>query len=126
MARILIAEDEDSVRSLVVRALAHFGHEATAVEDGVQALEALANADEPFDLLLTDIVMPLMDGIALALKASQDYPDMRILMMTGYAEEKRRAHNLDALIHDVISKPFTIQQLGDAVAAALAAPKASA
>lgn len=124
MARILIAEDEDSVRSLVVRALTHFGHDATAVEDGARALEVLTTAEEPFDLLLTDIVMPLMDGIALALKASRDYPDMRILMMTGYAEEKRRAHNLDALIHDVISKPFTVQQLGDAVAAALAAPQA--
>lgn len=120
MARILIAEDEDSVRSLVVRALEHFGHTTVAVEDGARALEVLGK-EEPFDLLLTDIVMPLMDGIALALKVSQDHPDLRILMMTGYAEEKRRAHNLDALIHDVISKPFTIQQLGDAVAAALAA-----
>lgn len=121
MARILIAEDEESVRNLVVRALQHFGHQTHAVEDGAMALEALTATDEPFDLLLTDIVMPLMDGIALALKVSQDYPEMRILMMTGYAEEKRRAHNLDALIHDVISKPFTLQQLGDTVAAALAA-----
>ena len=53
---------------------------------------------------------------------AQDYPHLRILMMTGYAEEKRRAHNLDELIHDVISKPFTVQQLGDTVEAALKAP----
>lgn len=124
MARILIAEDEDSVRNLVARALELHGHSATAVEDGARALETLAK-DEPYDLLLTDIVMPVMDGIALALKVAQDHPGLRILMMTGYAEEKRRAHNLDVLIHDVVSKPFTVQQLVDAVEAALNAPPPS-
>ena len=89
-----------------------------------RALETLAK-DEPYDLLLTDIVMPVMDGIALALKVAQDHPGLRILMMTGYAEEKRRAHNLDVLIHDVVSKPFTVQQLVDAVEAALNAPPPS-
>ena len=59
--------------------------------------------------------MPMVDGIALALKATRDYPDLRILMMTGYAEQKRRAHNLDVLIHDVLMKPFTIEQLAKAV-----------
>jgi CheY-like chemotaxis protein len=122
MAHILIAEDEDSVRSLVSRALELHGHTTVAVEDGARALEALGRG-EHFDLLLTDIVMPVMDGIALALKVAQDHPDLRILMMTGYAEEKRRAHNLDVLIHDVVSKPFTVQQLVEAVDAALAAPQ---
>lgn len=49
------------------------------------------------------------------MKATQDYPDLRILMMTGYAEQKHRAHNLDVLIHDVLMKPFTIEQLAKAV-----------
>jgi len=115
MARILVADDEDPVRRLVVRALELHGHEATAVADGAAALEVLVAADQPYDLLLTDIVMPVMDGIALALKVSRDFPDTRILMMTGYAEEKRRAHNLDALIHDVVSKPFSIDELLAAV-----------
>ncbi len=57
--------------------------------------------------------------IALALKASAQWPDMPILMMTGYAEEKRRAHNLDTLIHDVLAKPFTLDELLAAVRAAL-------
>jgi DNA-binding response OmpR family regulator len=117
MARILVAEDERSVGELVLRALTHAGHEVTLVEDGGAAIDALSR--ERFDLLLTDIVMPVMDGIALALAASAEHPDLRILMMTGYAAEKQRAHNLEALIHDVISKPFTIEELRKAVAAAL-------
>mgnify|MGYP001219656403 FL=1 len=113
MAKILIAEDEDSVRNLVTRALELHYHEVKAVIDGSAALEALSR--DSYDLLLTDIVMPMVDGIALALKATRDYPDLRILMMTGYAEQKRRAHNLDVLIHDVLMKPFTIEQLAKAV-----------
>ena len=113
MAKILIAEDEDSVRNLVTRALELHDHEVKVVIDGSAALEALSR--DSYDLLLTDIVMPMVDGIALALKATRDYPDLRILMMTGYAEQKRRAHNLDVLIHDVLMKPFTIKQLAKAV-----------
>lgn len=117
MARILIAEDEETVRSFVSRALEHFGHEVKAVPDGGAAVQELAR--RPYDLLLTDIVMPVMDGIALALKAAQDYPDMPILLMTGYAAEKQRAHNLDSLIHDVISKPFSLDAIGAYVENAL-------
>jgi CheY-like chemotaxis protein len=118
MARILVAEDEAAVRAFVVRALQHSGHEVREAADGAAALELLGA--EAFDLLLTDIVMPVMDGIALALAASRDHPGLRILMMTGFAEEKRRAHNLNALIHDVISKPFSLDQLIATVDRALA------
>jgi len=121
MARILVAEDEPAVREFVRRALQHRSHEVTAVADGTEALAALA-ADASYDLLLTDIVMPEMDGIALALKVALDHPKVRILMMTGYAAEKARAHNLDVLIHDVVTKPFTMEQILAAVAAALAKP----
>jgi two-component system, cell cycle response regulator CpdR len=113
MARILVAEDESAVREFVVRALRVAGHEPTAVDDGQQALNALAMSR--FDLLLTDIVMPGLDGIALALKASSAYPDMRVLLMSGYAAERQRAHNLDALFHDVIAKPFSLKALCEAV-----------
>jgi two-component system cell cycle response regulator CpdR len=83
----------------------------------VEALEALA-ADS-FDMLLSDIVMPQLEGIALALKVSKDYPDLPILLMTGYAAERQRAHNLDALIHDVIPKPFTLKDIQKAAARTL-------
>ena len=66
-------------------------------------------------MMLVDIVMPQLDGIALALKASKDYPDLPVLLMTGYAAERQRAHNLDALIHDVISKPFTLTEICETV-----------
>ena len=112
MAKILIAEDSQSVREFVGRALANDGHSVTAVEDGLQALEALAQ--DSYDLLIADIIMPELDGIALALMASKDYPDVPILLMTGYAAERERAHNLDALIEDVIVKPFTLKDICDA------------
>lgn len=117
MANVLVVDDEESVRALVSRALSMHGHVITTAVDGSNALEKL-NAQE-FDLLLTDIVMPMMDGITLALKVSSDWPQTRILMMTGYAEEERRAHNLDVLSHEVISKPFELQDLIDTVEKAL-------
>ncbi len=113
MARILVADDEKGVREFVARALTHRGHEVTAVEDGLQALEVLGRQE--FDLLITDIVMPGLDGIALALKVSKEWPDMAVLLMTGFAHERQRAHNLESLIHRVIEKPFS---LGDLCAAA--------
>ena len=64
--------------------------------------------------------MPIMDGIALALAAARDFPDLTILLMTGYADQRERAHGLDALIHDVIAKPFTLAALRAAVNEALA------
>ena len=112
VTKILIAEDDTAVREFVSRALVNAGHEVIAAADGLQALEALEN--DEFDLLLSDIVMPELDGIALALKVSRGWPDLPILLMTDYAAERQRAHNLDALIHDVISKPFTLQQICDA------------
>jgi len=63
--------------------------------------------------------MPGLDGIALALKASKDFPDMPILLMTGFAAERQRAHNLEALIHRVIAKPFTLAEICEAVEDAL-------
>jgi DNA-binding response OmpR family regulator len=112
LAKILIAEDSEEVREFVARALARDGHLVTSVEDGVRALEALA--EDGFDLLIADIVMPELDGIALALKAAKDFPELPILLMTGYAAERERAHNLDALIQDVIVKPFTLKDICEA------------
>ncbi|BBF94771.1 response regulator [Blastochloris tepida] len=119
MARILIAEDDSEVRALVVRALAAQGHEITAAEDGGAALDILSREDGHFDLLLSDIQMPVMDGIALALAAARDYPGLPILLMTGYADQRERAHGLDAIVREVLSKPFTLPELRAAVAAVL-------
>ncbi len=118
MAAILVAEDDSAVREFVSRALRRDGHDVTGVPDGLEALEALAGGS--FDMLLSDIVMPELDGIALALKVAKDYPSLPILLMTGYAAERQRAHNLDALIHEVIPKPFTLKDIRAAAARTLA------
>lgn len=118
MARVLIAEDDQAVREFVRRALVHGGHDVATANDGLDALHC-PSEDVAFDLLITDIVMPGMDGIALALKVSKDYPETAILMMTGFAAERQRAHNLDELIHEVIAKPFSLKQICDAAEEAL-------
>jgi two-component system cell cycle response regulator CpdR len=120
MARILIAEDEEALCAMCARGLVMDGHQVKTACDGSDALDVLARENGEFDLLLTDIRMPIMDGIALALTAARDFPDLTILLMTGYADQRERAHGLDALIHDVITKPFTLATLRGAVKEALA------
>ncbi|HZT24599.1 MAG TPA: response regulator [Pseudolabrys sp.] len=117
MARILIAEDDDAVRELIARALGEDGHEITATIDGAAALEMLGRTE--FDLLLTDVKMPVLDGIALAMAAGRDHPELPIMLMTGYADQRERAHGLDALVHEVINKPFSVEQIQSAVREAL-------
>ncbi|MGO3926739.1 response regulator [Rhodopseudomonas pseudopalustris] len=120
MARILIADDEESMRLLVARAIAMDGHQTVTAEDGGHALEILVQEDGAFDLLLTDIKMPIMDGIALALTVARDFPKLTILLMTGFADQRERASGLDAIIHDVVTKPFSVAEIRAAVAEALA------
>jgi two-component system, cell cycle response regulator CpdR len=119
MARILLAEDDEALRALCARALRTDGHEVSTASDGAEALEVIGSADANFDLLLTDIRMPIMDGIALALSVARDHPALTILLMTGYADQRERAHGLDAIIHDVIAKPFSVTTLRGAVTEAL-------
>jgi len=121
MARILIAEDEEVIRSLVARALAQDGHAVVTANDGAEALEVLARERGEFELLLTDIRMPIMDGIALALAAARDHPQVAILLMTGFADQRERASGLDSLIHEVITKPFSVADIRRVVNDAIAA-----
>jgi CheY-like chemotaxis protein len=121
MARILIAEDEEVIRSLVARALAQDGHAVVTANDGAEALEVLARERGKFELLLTDIRMPIMDGIALALAAARDHPQVAILLMTGFADQRERASGLDSLIHEVITKPFSVADIRRVVNDAIAA-----
>jgi two-component system cell cycle response regulator CpdR len=123
MSRVLIVDDEDSMRLLVARAIAMDGHDIMTASDGAEALEILGSTDGAFDLLLTDIQMPIMDGIALALAAARDFPDLTILLMTGFAEQRERASGLNAIAHDVVTKPFSVPDIRTAVADALAARK---
>src|SRR5215468_6337359 len=121
MAKILVAEDNDIVRAFVVRALGGDGHDLIEARDGKTALAKLNASNGEFDLLLSDVKMPGMDGIELALATGRKHPDIAIMLMTGYADQRERAHGLDALVHDVISKPFSVPQIRAAVNDALRA-----
>ena len=120
MPRILIAEDEEALRAMCARGLTMDGHEVMTAADGSEALDVLTREGGRFDLLLTDVRMPIMDGIALALNVARDFPNVTILLMTGFADQRERAQGLEALIHDVITKPFTLAALRAAISEALA------
>jgi len=119
-ANVLVAEDNPAVREFIVRSLTSAGHSVTAAIDGQQAMDMLAR--DKFNVLVTDIVMPNVDGIALAMKATRLFPDLRIIMISGYAQERMRAHNLEALVHRIIAKPFSLEEICEAVQNALSAP----
>ncbi len=117
VAQVLLAEDEDTVREFVSRVLTMHGHSVLEACDGAEAVEQMNQ--HHFDLLLTDIVMPIMDGISLALKVRATRPDVPIILMTGYANESQRAHNLSVLIEELLTKPFNKDELVAAVNKAL-------
>ena len=121
MARILLVDDEEPVRAFLKRGLEIDGHAVTTAIDGGDALDRLTERKGAFDLLLTDIRMPIMDGIALALAAKRDYPDMIILLMTGFADQRERAKGLQAIVADVLTKPFSLADVRGAVARVLGA-----
>ena len=126
MARILLAEDDIAVCDFVRRALEMDGHDVVPVHDGGEALERLMSPLEEFDLLLSDIRMPVVDGVALALQVARDKPDLPILLMTGYAEHRDRAYGLDSLIRGIVQKPFTLAQIRKEVKSVLGGTPAPA
>jgi DNA-binding response OmpR family regulator len=111
MARILLVEDEEPVRGMLKRGLELDGHEVTLAVDGGDGLERLDASRGAFDLLLTDIRMPVMDGIALASAAKRGYPGLSILLMTGFADQRERTCGLDGIAEDVLTKPFSLAVL---------------
>lgn len=125
MAKILLVDDEDSVRGFLKRGLELDGHAVVTAGDGSDAMERLAAAGGGFDLVVTDIRMPVMDGIALALAAKRDFPGLTIVLMTGYAEQRERAKNLEAIVAEVMTKPFSLAELRATVSRVLGARPAA-
>ncbi|UUL83382.1 hybrid sensor histidine kinase/response regulator [Sphingomonas qomolangmaensis] len=114
---ILLVEDEAMVRAVAERALTRQGYKVLTAEHGEAALDLLANCDRP-DLLISDVVMPMMDGPTMVRHVRARYPDLPILFMSGYAEEQlRRSIDLDNVAF--LPKPFSVQQLAEAARAAL-------
>ena len=108
MARIILAEDDNDMRRFLAKALVNAGYEVVSYDNGRSAYERLR--EEPFTLLLTDIVMPEMDGIELARRATQLDPDLKVMFITGFAAVTLKA-NRDAPQARVLSKPFHLRDL---------------
>ena len=108
MIRILLAEDEEAMRTYLARALQNAGYEVVAVDRGTEALPLLEN--QRFDLLLSDIVMPEMDGIELAQRCSEISPETKVMFITGFAAVSLRASR-EAPQAKVLSKPFHLRDL---------------
>ena len=108
MSRILLAEDDDSLRGFLARALERAGHEVVACADGDEAVTFL---DEPWDLLLTDIVMPGLDGIEVARQAAARHPALRIMFITGFAAVALAAHDKAPAGAKVLSKPIHLREI---------------
>ncbi len=119
MARILLAEDDDSMRNFLEMALKRAGHQVVTAADGLEALAALDKASG-FDLLLTDIVMPGMDGIELSRTATKRHPKLKVMFITGFAGVARSHSAADKNAH-ILSKPFHLADLVTQVETLLAA-----
>lgn len=111
--RILLVEDEDTVRAVAERALARQGYEVTTAADGEEGLEAITNGGQ-FDMVVSDVVMPSMDGPAMAREIRALKPDLPFLFMSGYAEENLR-RDIDIPNMHFLAKPFSVQQIAEAV-----------
>jgi two-component system cell cycle response regulator CpdR len=109
MARILLAEDDDNMRVFLTRALERAGHAVSAVGDGEAALR-LATSTE-FDLLLADVVMPGIDGIELARRATAALPELRVMFITGFAAVALNQPGFARRQPRVLAKPFHLRQL---------------
>jgi len=109
ITRILLAEDDDSMRGFLKRALERAGHDVIDFENGADALERLQ--EEPFTLLLTDIVMPRMDGIELARRAAEIDPELKIMFITGFAAVTLNNDASAPKDARVLSKPFHLKDL---------------
>ncbi|UIJ43830.1 response regulator [Sphingomonas cannabina] len=117
---ILLVEDEDMVRAVAERALTRQGYQVVTAENGEAALELLAQMESAPDLLISDVVMPTMDGPTMVRRARERYPNLAILFMSGYAEEQlRRSIDIDRVAF--LPKPFSVQQLAEAARDVLAA-----
>lgn len=121
MATILLAEDDDSMRGFLAKALERAGHRVTACSDGEEGLEALQAERSDYDLLLTDIVMPGIDGIELARRAAELDPDLKIVFITGFAAVALSVGEQAPNDAKVLSKPFHLRQLVDEVDRVIAA-----
>jgi two-component system cell cycle sensor histidine kinase/response regulator CckA len=109
---VLLVEDEPMVRSVAERALTRHGYKVVTADNGEEALEILGQGD-PIDLLISDVVMPGMDGPTVVREARKSRPELKILFMSGYAEEQLRK-SIDIENVNFLPKPFSVTELAEA------------
>ncbi|WP_075997368.1 cell cycle two-component system response regulator CpdR [Salaquimonas pukyongi] len=119
MNKILLAEDDNDMRRFLEKALDNAGYQVIAYDNGASAYDRLR--EEPFNLLLTDIVMPEMDGIELARRATEIDPDLKVMFITGFAAVALHPDSDAPKDAKVLSKPFHLRDLVDEVEKMLAA-----
>mgnify|MGYP001173107759 FL=1 len=111
MAHILLAEDDSSMRRFISTTLTKAGHTVEACHDGLDALEKMGTEQQRlYDLLLTDIVMPGMDGVELSKRATDKHPDIKVMFITGFAAVAMK-HKKPQQGTKMLSKPFHLKQL---------------
>ena len=108
--RVLIVDDELPIRKLLKGFLKLSGHECVAASNGVEALRELSKCSSTFDAVVTDVVMPEMDGIALVQEISQKYPDLPVMVMTGFSDKFSAQKAINAGASEFIKKPFSITE----------------
>jgi two-component system, cell cycle sensor histidine kinase and response regulator CckA len=116
---VLLVEDEDAVRSFAARALGQRGYQVLEASTGTEALDVFESHQGDVDLVLSDVVMPEMDGPTLMAKLRRDRPDLKIIFISGYAEDSFRKHLADNEDFMFLQKPFDLKELAAAVKAAL-------
>jgi CheY-like chemotaxis protein len=114
--RVLFVDDETALVTLIVRGLGRFGYRITGCSDPLQALEAFRAAPTSFDAILTDLSMPTMSGFALARQIHEIRPDIPIVVMSGFVSAEAEAESKQCAIREIIRKPISLGQLGEALA----------
>jgi CheY-like chemotaxis protein len=120
--RVVVADDEPEIRSLMTRCLADAHFDVVEANDGQQALEMIEQAPHPFDLLVTDMKMPGMDGLSLARSVAQRFPALPVLFVSGYLAESESVHRSEGTRWDFLAKPFLPKALLDKVESLLEVP----
>jgi DNA-binding NtrC family response regulator len=119
MACVLLADDEASVRDMVKRALVADGHDVTVAQDGQEALDLVVAAATPFDVLMSDIQMPALDGVTLATKAVALMPKLKVVLMSAYIDQLAIPDDVKPHVTQVLAKPLALEQARAAIKAAM-------
>jgi two-component system cell cycle sensor histidine kinase/response regulator CckA len=120
--RILVVEDQEEVRILAVRALERFGYTVHSASNGEEALTFCRNQDRPVDLVVTDVIMPGMNGRELAERLKHLYPSLRVVFMSGYTDNVIAHHHVLEVNSEYIQKPFSANGLAEKVREVLGQP----